>query len=262
MSQTRVSTVLQEYDDAAPVARITIERPEKLNALDLALAEELTDKLRALAAAPDLRAVVLTGAGDRAFIGGADLNTLAGLDPAAARRFITAIHSVCAAVRACPCPVIGRINGYCIGAGMEIAAACDFRIVADSAVFSMPEVKVGLPSVVEAALLPTLIGWGKTRYLVLTGEAIDAHVADRWGFCEQVVPAAELDAAVTAALGAIVEAAPRAVRTQKALVGQWERLGLNDAIAAGIDAFEATFTHDEPHAYVEAFLERRREAKR
>ena len=113
---------------------------------------------------------------------------MAGLeDGEAARAFITLVHGCCRAVRDCPVPVIGRLGGWTLGAGLELAAACDLRIAAEHAQFGMPEVRVGIPSVVEAALLPGLIGWGRTRRLLLLGETIGAAEALAWGLVEQVV---------------------------------------------------------------------------
>ncbi|HJO75520.1 MAG TPA: enoyl-CoA hydratase-related protein, partial [Rhodospirillales bacterium] len=108
----------------------------------------------------DLRAVVLTGKGEKAFIGGADISEMADLTPETAETFITGLHGASAALRRLPVPVVARIQGYCLGGGMEVAAACDMRIASESAVFGMPEVALGLPSVIEAALFPRLIGDG------------------------------------------------------------------------------------------------------
>ena len=151
------------------VARITIDNPAKLNILTPELLLRFSREIHSLENETGLRAIVITGSGEKAFIGGADLGTLGSLDPASAREFIGKIHSACAAVRDCPVPVIARINGWCLGAGLEIAASCDLRIAAGSAAFGMPEVRLGIPSVVEAALLPRLIGAGRARGLVLTG---------------------------------------------------------------------------------------------
>ena len=168
------------------VARVTVNRPEKLNALDRPALAALHDAFAGLAADPDLRVAVLTGAGARAFIGGADIAMLNGLDPAGARSMIEAVHGVCQAIRDLPVPVIARVNGWCLGAGLEIAAACDLRLASEGAMFGMPEVRVGLPSVVEAALLPRLVGWGKARELVYLGRNYDAKEAEAMGLVERV----------------------------------------------------------------------------
>ena len=239
------------------IARVAIERPAKLNALDLPTIRALAEAAQALAADARLRAVVLTGAGERAFVGGADIDTMAKFDAASGEAFITALHQAIAAVRAIPVPVIARVNGYCLGGGLELAAACDLRVAAETAIFGMPEVKVGMPSVIEAALLPRLIGWGRTAQLVLLGENIDAAEALRIGLVEKVVPLVALDAAVEAWIEAILAAGANAVRVQKALMRDWERLPLDAAIKAGIASFGATFSSDEPQRMLADFIERR-----
>lgn len=233
------------------IATVIIRRPEKLNALDPAHIAELTETFRSLNG-DDLRAVILTGEG-KAFVGGADIKHMAGLAPDTARAFITSLHHLFTAIRDCPVPVIGAVNGYCLGAGMELAAACDFRIGADTAVYGMPEVKVGVPSVVEAALLPGLIGAGKTSWLVLTGENIDAAKAHVWGFTEDMVRSAKLmDAAMAAATG-IAAAGPLAVRAQKRLVRLWEDAPLEDAVAKSVVMFGEAFETDEPATMMAKF---------
>src|SRR5262245_19135113 len=253
-----VSTRIVDLGARGRVARLTIERAAKLNALDEPTIRALMAAAKPLAEDPELRAVVVTGAGARAFVGGADVDTMAALDPPGAEAFITELHRAIAAIRAIPVPVIARINGYCLGAGLELAAACDLRIASDNAVFGMPEVKVGMPSVIEAALLPRLIGWGATARLVLLGENIDAAEALRIGLVEKVVAIGELDPAVDAWIEAILSAGPDAVRLQKALMREWERLPLDAAIDAGIETFRASFSGEEPRRMLENFLERRR----
>jgi enoyl-CoA hydratase/carnithine racemase len=243
---------------AGTVARVTIDNASRLNVLGGALIAAFIAEVTALGAREDLRAVVLTGAGERAFIGGADVREMAALDAAGAREFITALHRMCAALRDLPVPVIARIDGYALGAGMEVAAACDLRIASDRAVFGMPEVRVGIPSVIEAALLPALIGWGRTRELLLLGETIDAATALGWGLVERVAAAGELDAAVETCLAALLAAGPHALRLQKRLIREWENLPLGAAIAAGIDCFAQAYATDEPSRMMRAFLERPR----
>lgn len=236
---------------SAGIAVVTIRRPEKLNALDPAHIAELTNAFRELSG-DDLRAVILTGEG-KAFVGGADIKHMAGLTPETARAFITSLHKLFTAIRECPVPVIGAVNGYCLGAGMELAAACDFRIGADTAVYGMPEVKVGVPSVVEAALLPGLIGAGRTSWLVLTGENIYAAQADEWCFIEHTVEAGALsDSAMKSAEG-IAAAGPNAVRAQKRLVRLWEDAPLDESVAKSIVMFGEAFETNEPATLMASF---------
>ena len=143
-------------------------------------------------------------------------------------------------------------------ARLEVAAACDLRIAADNAHFGMPEVKVGVPSVVEAALLPRLIGWGRTSRMLLTAENIDAAKAEAWGLVEEVVPAARLAEAVERCVHSIVEGTPLAVRAQKRLMRRWERLPLDEAVQAGIDSFAQSVSEGEHIEPMTAFVNRKK----
>lgn len=252
-----IDLAIEERGAGARVARLTVDHPGKLNILNRALMLDLGDKLTALAGDDRLHAVVLRGAGERAFIGGADIRDMAALDRATAREFIALLHRACEAVRRLPVPVIARIEGYALGAGLEIAASCDLRIAAENARFGMPEVKVGIPSVIEAALLPSLIGWGRARSLLFTGDIIDAREAERWGLVEWCVPAAQLDGAVERVLDAVLACGAHAIRLQKALIREWEELPLAQAIERGITRFAEAFATDEPREMMERFLARR-----
>jgi enoyl-CoA hydratase len=247
--------------DARGVACITIANAAKLNTLNRAVMTALIEMVEALAREPALRAVVLRGAGTRAFIGGADITEMATLDAGSARDFITLVHRSCDVFRRLPVPVIARIQGYALGAGLEVAAACDNRVAATDAIFGMPEVRIGIPSVVEAALLPQLIGWGHTRELLLTGETIDAATAARWGLVEEVVAPAALDAAVERRVTAVLAGGTRAVSAQKALIQAWEDLPMRDAIQRGIDCFAASWDSDEPARMMGGFLDAMRRRK-
>ncbi len=247
--------------DARGIAYITIDNAAKLNTLNTAVMTDLIAAMERLGSDETLRAVVLRGAGERAFIGGADINEMAGLDPASARAFITLVHRSCDVLRQLPVPVIARIQGYVFGAGVEVAAACDMRVASDDARFGMPEVRLGVPSVVEAALLPQLIGWGRTRQWLLTGDPIDAATAHAWGLVEEVAPAGQLDAVVERLLDSILASGPHAVRLQKALIGEWEDLPLRQAIQRGIDRFAEAWETDEPRGRMLSFLRDRARRK-
>jgi enoyl-CoA hydratase/carnithine racemase len=243
---------------AGVVARITVDNPQKLNIFTRAALQDLVKAVKEIETTPRVRAIVITGAGDRAFVGGADLEALGSLDPLSAREFIGLVHAACAAMRDCPLPVIARINGWCLGAGLELAACCDLRIAAHVATFGMPEVRLGIPSVVEAAVLPRLIGAGRARWLVLTGETIGAGEALVWGLIEKMVDAAHLDAAVDAALDAILAGSDEAIRAQKRLCKLWEEAPLAESIRASIDEFAQSYESGEPNRRVDAFREARK----
>src|SRR5258708_31214453 len=153
-----------ELEREGGIARIFLNRPEKVNALDSRMLESLAEHLERLAAEDGLRVVLLAGRG-KVFCGGADVGELASLDQSSAPAFVAKVHRVCGALRALRVPVVARLHGAVIGAGLEIAAACDLRIAAQGTRFAMPEVRLGIPSVVEAALLPRLIGSGPAAWL-------------------------------------------------------------------------------------------------
>jgi enoyl-CoA hydratase/carnithine racemase len=260
-SDPRLSLRLDALGDGA-VAHLTLDHRAKLNILDRALMHAFVDAVERLGASDDLRVLVVTGAGEKAFVGGASISEMAGLDRDSAREFITLVHRTCDCLRRLPVPVIARIDGYALGAGLELAVSCDLRIASTRAQFGMPEVKVGLPSVVEAALIPRLIGAGRSRELLLLGEIIDAETALRWGLVERVVAPERLDAEVDAVLKALSTSGPQAVRRQKALMRAWEQLPADAAIEAGIDAFVRAYETDEPRQMLTGFLQRKTSSSR
>lgn len=255
--ETRGMAVLvarETREDGGCVVRITIDNAAKLNTINRALAVEIVETIKQFEDDAALRLVILSGAGERAFVGGADLNELAHLDQHGATEFITLIHRCCDGFRRLAVPVIARIDGFALGAGLEIAAACDLRVASDRSVFGMPEILVGVPSVVEAALLPLLIGSGRARRLLLTGETIGASQALDWGLIDAVAPSDRLDAEVERLAAAILAGGPRAIRLQKRLILDWEDMSASAAIAQGIDAFAEAYRTDEPHRMATARL--------
>ncbi len=234
----------------AGVAEIVIDRDEKRNALNGETVQAITKAAESLRNDPSLRVVVLMSAGKRAFSAGADVPELSALDATSAYTFIDALRGAIQAVADIPVPVICRIQGACVGGAMELAAACDLRIAADTASFCMPEVLVGIPSVIQAALLPRLMGRGRAGWLVLSGEVIDAERAEAWGFVEKRVPTDALDSAVSDAVDAVLKAAPDAVRTQKRLLKDWDTLPLDQAINASMRPFAKSYNTDEPATYL------------
>jgi enoyl-CoA hydratase/carnithine racemase len=244
------------------VATVTISNARRLNTMNSALMSEFVNEMAALAANQELRVLVLTGEGEKSFIGGADIKEMGLIrDGVGAREFISRVHACCAAVRSIPVPTIARIQGFTFGAGLEMAASCDMRVASDNAIFGMPEVKLGIPSVVEAALLPMLVGWGRTRQLLLLGENFDAAQALQWNFVERVTSRDRLDEAVQTWIDQTLTSAPTAVRLQKSLIRSWEELPLRAAIAAGIDAFAAAYDTDEPQSKMRYFLKAQEERK-
>src|ERR1700722_4153708 len=238
------------------VVTVSINHPARLNSLSSGVIAAFIEAVREAATDPALRCLIVTGEGERSFLGGANLVELEMLNPATARAFLTQIHTMCQVLRDLPVPVIARVNGFCLGAGLEVMAACDLHIASDNAVFGMPEVKIGLPSVVEAALLPQLIGWGRTKLLLYTGDTIGAPTALAWGLVDKVVAADKLDEALNRWVESIVESGPKAVRLQKELIREWEALPVNDAIEAGVRCMYRAYQSDEPTRMVGHAIER------
>jgi enoyl-CoA hydratase len=248
---------LETLPAGGQLARVTIDHQARVNTLNSELILQLVSVCERLSANDDLRCVVLTGAGPRAFIGGADIREMASLDPPSARAFISRLHDACSSIRAIPVPVIARVQGFCLGAGLEIAASCDLRVAANGATFGMPEVKVGIPSVIEAALLPRLVGAGAARELVYTGRSMTAADAVRCGLVDRVVAAADLDVATLEWVQAIALAGPRAIRLQKKLVRLWDTVPLDEAIERSVETFADAYETDEPRRLMQAFLDRK-----
>lgn len=242
------------------VAWVTFNRPQQKNAIDQAGKELFVEVMTSLRQDRTLRAVVLTGAGDESFVGGTDIGQMADFDFQQAERSAYYTHRVCDVVRTCPVPVIARINGYCFGSGMEIAACADLRVAATHAKFGMPEVRFGVPAGMEAAILPRLIGWGKAREIMLTGDTFTAQQAFEMGYLQKLVPANEIDDAVEAWLKSLLKGGARAMRLQKRNMMMWEQMSLTDASRAGINTFVDAYETDEPHRMMTAFVNRKRKA--
>jgi len=253
-----VGSAIEDRGDAGTVVRITVRNAAQRNALGNDGKRDLAVAVEQAAADPRLRVIILTGEGDRSFIGGANITEMARFVRHGAMEGPSLTHRVCEAIRTAPVPVIARINGYCFGAGLEIAASCDMRAAVDTAKFGMPEVLFGLPSGMEACLLPQLIGWGKTRELVFTGRHIDAAEAMACGLVERLASPDGLDAAVEAWVSAILAAGPVAIRAQKELIRDWERMSIADAVQQGIRAVAAAHGTDETKRLMGAFVARRR----
>src|SRR5882757_347822 len=244
--------------DSRGVVRLTICNAGSLNILGSAVTNGVREGFECLAGDKTIRAVILAGQSEKSMIGGADIKEMAKLDRKSAEAFITRLRDLCEAVRQFPAPVIARLPGWCLGGGLEVAAACAFRIAAHDAHFGMPEVKVGIPSVIHAALLPRLIGWGRARWLVMTAENIDATTALAWGLVDKVAPEGGLDAEIERTAAALLECGPEALRAQKALLRQWEELPLKQSVDLSIGVFGQSFLTGEPQRLMQAFVDRKR----
>jgi enoyl-CoA hydratase/carnithine racemase len=242
------------------VAHVTLQGGGPLNIISSATALGMAAQLRELAQNPEVRAVVIAGSGEKTFVGGADIKELSKLSPASARAFISALHALCEAARDLPVPTICALQGWCIGVGLELAAACDIRIAADTARFVMPEVKIGIPSVIQGALLSRLIGEGRARWLMLTGEHIDAEKAERWGLVTDVVPQAGLAAAAEHLAASIAALSASGMRAQKRVLRTSEAPHLDSAMQHSVEIFGAAYESEDPARAMGDFLAKKSRA--
>ena len=238
------------------VARLTLDRPP-LNVLNPALIDGLRAAFRDIAADPAVRVVVLSGAG-RAFSAGVDVGVMRDLDVTGARTFIEKLRTTVRALEDVPVPTIARLHGHVLGGALELVLACDLRIAAVSCRLGMPEITVGIPSVIQAALLPGLIGWGRTAELLLGGQPVAGREAERWGLVNRAVEEGELDGEVEAWVDRLRALPPDAVRLQKALLARWRRVDLDTAVALSTDVFARAYATGAPRQAMQAFLGRRR----
>lgn len=227
------------------MAHLILSRPEKLNALSSEMLRELRDAAAGLGADPNIAGVVVRGAG-RCFCAGADVTEMARLNPPTAREFISLIHAALAEIRRIRVPVLAELHGACFGAGLELAASCDVRVAATDAQLGMPEIRVAIPSVIEAALLPRIIGEGRARELLLTGDSVDGETALRIGLANRTAPAERLREETEKLMSAMLRNSNRALRAQKELFAVWESTSLHQSIAYSIELFGRCFENDEP----------------
>ena len=242
-------------------AILTITGAGVLNVLSTPVVHGLIQAINELAENPDLHCLVLRGSGSRAFVAGADIKELAQLQASTGRVFISALRDLCNAVRHFPVPVIVRLEGHTLGGGLEFAMAGDLRIAADNAVVGMPEVKVGIPSVIHAAMMPTQIGTTRAAWLLLTGENIPATQAQEWGLINECVPQDRLDERILEVAAGFAQIGPVVLRQQKRLLRRWETMALDAAIDDSIAEFGEAFKTGEPQHHMNAFLNKKRSAK-
>ena len=222
---------------------IVFDRPEKRNALTIADIRELSRIVADPGAGT--RALVFTGAGDRAFCAGVHTATFVDLGPAGARAFISELRDCLAAVRTSPLPTAAVVRGYCLGAGFELALACDLRVSTPDSQFGLPEVKVGIPSVIDAALLPAHVGLAMAKEIILTGDPYSASTMDRLGLLNRVVPADHLRQSAVDLLGRITRHTPVVLASQKRLFEIWQNRPLTEAIDASVEEFATVFEAPE-----------------
>ncbi len=252
-----MTDVLQIARDGA-IVTLTLNRPDKLNALNAELVDALAHAFDRLARDPGVGVAILTGAGEKAFAAGADIAAMSNMSPAEAKAFSEKGHAVGAAMEAVSFPVIGAINGFALGGGCEIALACDFLYASERAKFGQPEVKLGvIPGFGGTQRLARRVGLGMARELCYTGAIIDAQQALRIGLVNAVVPPGELMAKVTEVAKAITAMGPKAIASCKDVLLRGADLPLREANQLETNAFAALFTTSDQREGMAAFLEKR-----
>lgn len=246
--------------NGAAIATVTIRNAGPLNILSSRVMDDVRHAIEAASREPELRALILRGDGDDAFVAGADVFEMVDLDETTATAFIRRLHDLCESARNCPIPVIARLSGFCLGGGLQLAASCDIRIAEEGARFGMPEVRVGMASIIHSALLPRLAGQAQANWLLLTGEQISADDALRCGILTRVVSQDRLDSAIDDAVAAILRCGPDSVREQKKLLRRWENQPLDEAISQSIPFFAKAYASGEPQRYLRAFADAHRDA--
>lgn len=247
--------ILMEKGDGT--ATISLKDERGLNLIDRKMLKKFEEMLDELAADSAARVVVIRGHGDRVFSAGVDLREMKDFSPLDAEDFISSLHSVIKKIMELPQPVIASIRGPCLGGAFEMVLGCDIRIAAEDAIFGLPEIKVGIPSVIEASLLPLFIGLGRARKMILSGENIDARNAFEAGIVDAVVPPDELDAKVMREAGSFFGLSPYILRVQKEILMSWLKMAPEAAAEFSVRQYAQCFATSHPREGMEAFLEKR-----
>ncbi len=248
--------VLFEKEDS--IGLLTINRPQVLNALNRETMTEISQVVGKIATDPEVAVLIITGAGEKSFVAGADISemrTLSALEGRAWSKFSQATFN---AIENLPQPVIAAVNGYALGGGCELAMSCDIRIASDKAKFGQPEVLLGVVAAFAGTQrLPRLVGKGRAKELLFTGDQIDAAEACRIGLVNKVVPAGELLTAATALAAKIISRGPVAVQLCKAAVNEGLDMDLESAQAYEAEVFGLCFATADQKEGMNAFVEKR-----
>lgn len=254
MSNYETITVEKE----GKVVILTINRPDKLNALSSKVHVEGVAALDELRQDDGVRVVVITGSGEKSFIAGADISEFEGKTPVTQRATFQE-RTLFNTIDSFPKPVIAMVNGFCLGGGNELALACDLRICSETARFSQPEINLGIiPGGGGTQRLTRLVGEGRSMEMILTGDMIDAEAAYRFGLVNHVYPAEELRAKTMELAAKIAEKAPIALQLAKEAVKFASRSNLDEGLRREVDLFAICFSTEDKKEGVSAFLEKRK----
>jgi enoyl-CoA hydratase len=243
------------------IALITVNRPDKLNALNRDTMEELADAFTRVRDDAAIRALIVTGAGEKAFVAGADISELAVLSPIEARGLALRGQAIFRALETLPKPTVAAVNGFALGGGLELAMSCAIRVAAPNAKFGQPEVKLGLvPGYGGTQRLPRLVGRGRAIEMLVTGETIDAAEAYRTGLVNYVTPLAELLPFSRAWLHKVLANGPQAIALAIEAVDVGLDCGLEEGLRFEAAAFGLTAATEDRTEGTRAFLEKRKAA--
>jgi enoyl-CoA hydratase len=241
------------------IATITFNRPKALNALNEALLEEFSEALDEIAADEHIRVLVLTGAGDKSFVAGADIGELATFNPLTAKNFSRKGHAIIAKLQELPLAVIAAVNGFALGGGTEIAIACDFIYASENAKFGQPEINLGLiPGFGGTQRLPRLIGMNRTKEIVFTGKMISAAEAEKIGLVNKLVPQDQLMEEVMKTAKEIAFKGKASLRAAKQAINQGMNADLATGIHIEIEGFSLCYASSDSKEGTSAFLEKRK----
>jgi enoyl-CoA hydratase len=239
------------------IAFLAFKGKQDLNLLYTDLVLEMASAVETLANNSDVRVVVIRGHGERAFSGGVDVHHMKSLSPINAERFIRSLHVLMRKIMTNKQPVIASVFGPCLGGAMELIMACDLCIASDDSLFGLPEIRVGIPSVIEASLLSKCIGLSKARELILTGDLIDALEAEKLGLINKIVSRESLGKETRAMAARLINLSPHILSVQKDIMDKWLNLSEEQGAEYSVKAFALCFATTHPKEGMDAFLEKR-----
>jgi len=238
-------------EDDGTVRRITLDRPESANAMRADDVDALGAAVRGIG--PDIRAVVVTGSGDRSFCAGMHLDTFREMEPSGGRAFIGRVADMLDAVRRCPVATVARLNGTCVGIAFELALACDVRVAHPGVRVGLPEVKLGIPSIADAALLPSFLGPSLAHELILTGDLYTFEELGPGRLINRLVPVERLDDAVDDLVARLSAPTREVIAAQKGLFETWRNHGIADSVTASIDVFGDVFAKQATREAIDGY---------